>query len=101
LEQDGAGHYWGAFQGDQLVAFAGFYHQAGLGRFQHVRTLPNFQRKGLCKSLLCTIIKQAISQGIETLVIVADEHYHATALYGSLGFEITSREASLCWWPKR
>lgn len=100
LAARGHGQYLGAFTGDRLIGYAGLYHLNGLGRFQHVHVLPEFENRKIAKTILTGLIDQS-SDEIETLVIHADEHYHATKLYQSLGFEIAERECSLCWWPER
>ncbi len=98
LHEQQMGEYLGAFRGAELIGFAGLFHQASLARFQHVLVTPAFQNTGIAKGLLSHLIERA-PQHIETMVILADEHYHASNLYRSLGFTIAERECSLCWWP--
>lgn len=38
--------------------------------------------------------------GAETLVMVADAHDHAAAIYESVGFTPTERQAELTLWPR-
>jgi GNAT superfamily N-acetyltransferase len=99
LEYAGLGEYLGAFVEDRLIGYAGLYHKDSLGRFQNVHVVPDYQNQKIASTLLTKLI-QRVPNSIETLVIIADEHYHATQLYQSLGFSIAERESSLCWWPK-
>jgi len=81
----------------QLVAFAGLYFLNGLGRFQFVFTCPGHRRMGLCKHLL-TFMAQRGFMSAEQLIILADEHDHATKLYQNLGFRLMDVESSACRW---
>jgi ribosomal protein S18 acetylase RimI-like enzyme len=98
LNSKNLGEYLGAFIDQQLVGYAGLYHRGALARFQNVHVIPDHQNKKIAKTLLTHLI-QRTSESVEQLVIIADEHYHATKLYQSLGFKIAERECSLCWWP--
>ena len=98
LAAQGLGEYYGAFSNNRLIGFAGLYYQASLARFQHVLVAPEFQNRGVAKALITNLIGRA-PQTVSTLVILADEHYHASRLYQSLGFQVTERQCSLCWWP--
>ncbi len=93
------GRFLGAFDGDRLIGYAGVFHLNGLARFQNVEVLPEYQRKGIARALLCELSKW-VAQYADRQVIIADAHYHATLLYQSIGFQITEREANLCWWPR-
>ena len=99
LGKAGCGVYMGAFIGEQLIGYAGLYHQAELARFQHVHVIPAYQNQNIAKTLLAMLINQA-PKAVATFVIVADEHYHATKLYQSLGFTIAERNCSVSWWPQ-
>lgn len=71
----------------------------GRGRFQAVDTLEQFRRRGIATGLVHDAGRAAIEQfGARRLVIVADEGYHAAALYRSLGFVERERGFSVCWW---
>jgi ribosomal protein S18 acetylase RimI-like enzyme len=98
LSQEGLGEFLGAFKGETLIGYAGLYYLDGLARFQDVHVRPDFQNKKIAKTLLTKLI-QRTSETVNTMVIVADENYHASKLYQSLGFTITERECSLYWWP--
>jgi len=100
LSAHGHGQYMGAFIGDELIGYAGLYHLDDIARFQNVHVIPEYENQKIAKTILTRLISD-LSSNVETLVIVADEHYHATFLYQSLGFKVTEREGSLCWWPER
>ncbi|TCS38736.1 GNAT family N-acetyltransferase [Reinekea marinisedimentorum] len=100
LEARGYGQYMGAFAGERLIGYAGLYHLHKIARFQSVHVIPEFENRKVAKTLLTRLIEQ-VNPHVETLVIVADEHYHATLLYQSLGFQVTERQCSLSWWPER
>jgi hypothetical protein len=38
--------------------------------------------------------------GAQTLVIVADEDYHAAKIYESVGFAPTQRQIGIDWWER-
>lgn len=38
--------------------------------------------------------------GVKTLVMVADEEYHAAKIYESVGFVPTEKIVGVCWWDK-
>ena len=98
LEEKGFGETLGAFQNGRLIGYAGLYHLDGLARFQNVHVIPSAQNRAIARTIL-TQLTQRLPDSVQELIIVADEHYHASALYQSLGFHIAERECSLCWWP--
>lgn len=100
LEQQGYGETLGAFLGEQLIGYAGLYHWQNLARFQNVHVIEEHQNKAIARTLLTRLIER-LPDTVSDLVIMADEHYHASDLYQSLGFAVTERECSLCWWPKK
>ncbi|MBN2556677.1 MAG: GNAT family N-acetyltransferase [Anaerolineales bacterium] len=97
----GLGFWFGAFLGEKLVADLGVFAAGGLGRFQQVGTHPDYRRRGICGALVYQASRHAL-QGLEidTLVMVADEHYHAARIYESVGFQPAERQAGLVWWQK-
>ncbi len=86
LIRSGRAQWWGAFLGEQLVSSAGLVWEGKLGRFQHVATHPDYRRRGFCRALLSGVLGSEEALALEQLVIVADPHYHAAALYLQLGF---------------
>jgi ribosomal protein S18 acetylase RimI-like enzyme len=109
MSQAGLGHWFGAFLGDRLVADLGLFvdlsHSVGeelVGRFQSVETHPDFRRQGICGTLVQHASGYAFEKmGVETLVMVADEHYFAAKIYESVGFRPTERQVGVDWWEKK
>lgn len=96
MSEAGCGHWFGAFLGEKLVADLGVFTDGEVGRFQAVETHPDFRRRGICG----TLVHQASSfafehMGAGTLVMVADEHYHAAKVYESVGFRPTEKQVAL------
>ena len=94
----GFGRWFGAFLDGRLVADMGIFtdSQVGLARYQSVVTHPDFRRRGVCSTLLYEVGRFAFSElGAKTLVIVADDHYFAKHIYGSVGFEVREKQGSL------
>ncbi len=97
----GLGAWFGAFLGDQLVADLGLFGRDGIGRFQQVETHPDFRRRGICGALVYQVSRYGLDQmGLHTLVMSADEHYHAARIYETVGFEPRERQANVQWWDK-
>jgi len=78
------GNWYGAYINNELIADTGIFFNNGIARFQLVATNPKFRRRGVCSSLLDSIIS-IIKE--KTIIILADPDYHALDLYLSLGFE--------------
>jgi GNAT superfamily N-acetyltransferase len=108
MSRAGLGEWFGAFLGDRLVADLGLYvdrsHSVGdelIGRFQSVVTHPDYRRLGICGTLVEQASRYGFEKmGVETLVMVADEHYFAAKIYESVGFRPTQRQAGMDWWEK-
>jgi ribosomal protein S18 acetylase RimI-like enzyme len=99
---EGHGHWYGAFLGGHLCADLGLFHDGRTARFQWVETLPEFRRRGICGTLVYTVAQEAFEQrGVETLVMVADESYHAARIYESVGFAPSDKYAFCCLYPEQ
>lgn len=96
---DGLGQWWGLWHQDQLVASCGLFFTGTLGRFQLVHTHAEWRNRGLCRLLLSQVARQGLARA-SSLIIVADEHYHAQRVYRTLGFVPVARIGSLCRWPR-
>ncbi len=97
----GLGCWFGAFLNDQLVADLGVFTDGSVGRFQQVGTHPDFRRRGICGALVYQASRHAIDHlKIKTLVMVADENYHAAKIYQSVGFQPEEHQVGLDWWQK-
>ncbi|MBT3322740.1 MAG: GNAT family N-acetyltransferase [Anaerolineae bacterium] len=101
MAKAGMGLWFGAFLGKKLVADLGVFATEDIGRFQNVGTHPNFRRLGICGALVYEASCYAFEyMKIKTLVMVADEHYHAAKIYESVGFQPKEHQAGLTWWDK-
>ena len=102
LAARGQGDWYGAFSGERMVGNLGLFHEGKLARFQDVDTEPDFRRRGVCGTLVYEVAREALeSKGIETLVMVADENYHAARIYESVGFKPRERHVSACRYPQK
>jgi RimJ/RimL family protein N-acetyltransferase len=82
--------WYGAFLDGRMVGDLGLLREGALGRFQTVVTDPAFRRRGVCGTLVYEVARRALEQeGLEQLVMVADEHYHAARIYETIGFRPT------------
>ena len=97
----GYGLWFGAYLEEELVGGLGIFTDRNVGRFQIVSTHPDYQRKGVCGALVYQSAQYAFkSMGVESLVMIADEAYHAAKIYESVGFKPTEKLTGLCWWDK-
>ena len=93
MARAGLGEWFGVFFERQVVADLGVFVQNGVGRFQSVGTHPDFRRRGLCGTLVYEAARHAFTQlGAKTLVMAADEDYHAAGIYESVGFRPTEHQ---------
>lgn len=99
MQRAGLGHWFGAFLGNQLVADLGLFCIDGVGRFQSVETAPDYRRLGICGTMVYQAARYAFERmGAKTLVMVADEHYHAARIYESVGFRPKERQIGVERW---
>jgi RimJ/RimL family protein N-acetyltransferase len=102
LADEGLGAWYGAFLGGRLVGDLGLYREREVARFQHVGTHPDFRRRGVCGTLVYEVSRRALAEpGLEALVMVADEEYHAARIYESVGFEPAERAVAVYRVPDR
>ena len=102
LAEAGHGSWYGAFVGGRMVADLGIFRDGPVARFQDVATEPSFRRRGICGTLVHEVAKRTLGEGVvETLVMVADEGYHAARIYESVGFRLAERHAKACLYPPR
>lgn len=101
MVKTGIGHWFGGWLGGKMVAGLGLFRDGNLGRYQLVSTHPSYQRQGVCGSLVFLSAKYGMEKmGLETLVMVADEEYHAARIYETVGFKPTEKMLGVCWWDK-
>lgn len=97
----GAGARFGVELHDRLIAEAGLYWHGSIGRFSNVATHRDYRRHGACSTLIYQMSQYALQQkGLKTLVMEADEGYHAARIYESVGFRPTERHIGLEWYDK-
>ncbi len=94
------GLWFGAYLDGKLVGSLGIFTDGNIGRFQIVSIDPTFQRQGICGTLVFRASEYAFEKiGVETLVMVADEEYHAAKIYESVGFVSEEKMYGLCLYP--
>lgn len=99
MQRAGLGHWFGAFLEERMAADLGLFCMDGIGRFQSVETHPEFRRQGICGTLVYYAAQYGLEQmGARTLVMLADEHYHAARIYESVGFRPVERQRGLERW---
>lgn len=94
LVEAGYGAWWGAFEGDRLLASMGLCTASdGLARFQNVKTHPDARNRGLAGTLVHRVSRYGFEElGSRTLVMVADPEYLAIRVYRSVGFAESERQ---------
>ena len=98
---EGHGKWFGAYLDGQLVGSLGIFMDGDVARYQIVSTHKDFQRLGVCSSLVYKSALNAFNEmGAKTLVMVADEEYHAAKIYESVGFKPNQYQIGLCYWDK-
>lgn len=101
MEAAGYGRWYGAFLEGNLVGGLGIFYRDGLGRFQIVSTDPDYQRRGICQTLVYLASRDVLTEGVvRDLVMCADPEYHAIRIYESVGFERQVTEHGVYWWDK-
>lgn len=101
MSEAGIGKWFGAFLDGQMVGDLGVFRDGDVGRFQSVGTHPDFRRRGVCGTLVYEAAQYALAHlGAKTLVMVADEDYHAAGIYESVGFRPTERQVGVDWWER-
>jgi hypothetical protein len=94
-------HRYGIFKGEKLVADLGVYFADKVIRFNNVSTHRDHRRQGLCSSLVYKVSEGLIKDHPgTTLVMQADEDYHAAMIYESIGFKPTQRLICFEWFDK-
>ena len=99
--ESGNGRWFGATFDNQIVGSLGIFSDGDIGRYQIVSTRKDFQRRGVCSTLVYKSAKYALEKmKLNKLVMVADEDYHAAKIYESVGFIPTEKQVGVCWWDK-
>ncbi len=88
----GLGGWFGAYDGDTLVAHMGLFHDQEVIRFQAVETKSSHRRRGICAALLSQVSAWAHRRAPDAIqVIVAQADSDAGRLYRRQGFDQTER----------
>lgn len=78
---------YGAFIKDKIIADVGVFWENGIARFNNVSTHRDKRRIGACSTLIYIVSSELLqNKEIKTLVMEADEEYHAAKIYESIGF---------------
>jgi GNAT superfamily N-acetyltransferase len=92
----GMGAWFGAFDGGELVADLGIFHDGRLARYQSVETHPDRRRQGIGGTMVYQAGLHALTKfGVDQLVIVADYQSAASRLYRSLAFAPEEQQVGL------
>jgi RimJ/RimL family protein N-acetyltransferase len=101
MQDAGIGAWFGAFLGDTLVGSLGVFRDGPIARYQHVDIHPDHRRQGICGTLVHAAGQYAFDDmGAKTLVMIADENYHAARIYESVGFKPAEHQRGLTWWRR-
>lgn len=97
----GHGVWWGAFEGDALVANLGIFRVGELARFQAVVTDPAARRRGVASTLVHHAAEEARrTWGSELVLLEADPDGPALGLYERLGLAVIERRVGVCQFPR-
>lgn len=93
------GERFGAFLNNVLVADLGIYYEGDLARYQNVATHPDYQRQGICATLVYESGLYAFKNwNVLNLAMEADPDYHAAKIYESVGFKPMENSYALYWY---
>jgi GNAT superfamily N-acetyltransferase len=96
LVDSGRAQWFGAFDGDRLVANLGIVRLGELARYQDVVTLASHRRRGLAGALLRAAGEWALEDAaVRRLVIVAEDGGPAIGLYQRAGFTEVARHVGV------
>jgi ribosomal protein S18 acetylase RimI-like enzyme len=96
LVDSGRAQWFGAFDGDRLVARLGIVRLGALARYQDVVTLESHRRRGLAGALVRAAGEWAFEDpAVTRLVIVAEDGGPAIGLYQRAGFTEVARHVGV------
>jgi ribosomal protein S18 acetylase RimI-like enzyme len=96
LVDSGRAQWFGAFDGDRLVARLGIVRLGPLARYQEVVTLESHRRRGLAGALVRAAGEWAFEDpAVSQLVIVAEDGGPAIGLYRRAGFTEVARHVGV------
>lgn len=83
----GLGQWFGVFDGAEVVAQMGIFHDDTIARYQSVETKATHRRRGICSALLRYAALWALGRAPNAkVVIVAEDDSNAGRLYKRMGF---------------
>ncbi len=83
---------WGAFENDDLVAYAAVYRLPFDAELQAITVAPEARRRGIARALLGEVIAEAMRWGSERLLLeVRESNQPARTLYEQQGFSVDDR----------
>lgn len=89
---------FGGFLNGKLISDLGIYWNEEVVRFNSISTHACFRRIGACRTLVFSVSQDLLKlYPNKTLVMLADEDYHAAKIYESIGFEAKDRVIALEW----
>ncbi|CAN7536921.1 GNAT family N-acetyltransferase [Terrabacter sp. LjRoot27] len=96
LVESGRARWFGAFDGDRLVANLGIVRLGDLARYQDVVTLESHRRRGIAGALVRAAGEWALEDpAVGRLVIVAEDGGPAIGLYQRAGFAEVARHVGV------
>lgn len=95
----GLGTWWGAWEGDHLVADMGLFWEEGLVRFQDVETHPDQRRRGICRALLHRACQEARHHLGSPLFVIVPVDATVRRVYESVGFTHCEQTVDFCRVP--
>jgi len=86
--EKGLGQWFGAFEGQNLVAQMGMFHDTTIARYQSVETKASHRNRGICSAMLRHAALWTLGRAPNAkIVIVAGSDTDAGRLYRKMGFE--------------
>nr|WP_236668543.1 GNAT family N-acetyltransferase [Hymenobacter rubidus] len=87
IENDAAGHHFGAFQQKELVAVISLFVEGTEARFRKFATRPDCQGQGIGSALLRQVVEEARRLGATR--IWCDARQDSTGFYARFGMQPT------------
>jgi len=89
---------FGGYLNGKLATDLGIYWNDNVIRFNSISTHPSFRRLGACSTLVYKVSKNLLEKDpSKTLVMQADEDYHAALIYESIGFVPREKVVAIEW----
>jgi len=95
LRENQLAHYYGCFDGEELLAYAGLWLIMDEGHIANVAVKPERRGQGLGELLMRRVITACLSQQISWITLeVRESNEVARRLYAKLGFGLAGRRKS-------